>query len=218
MGQAAAIAASTVDGAGAATGTGLATRTDTAAATGSATRMGSVGGSGPLAVVVASTLEERAQVLAQMSGNAPVLIVSSLGQAQALMTAVQDSATERAAHSEPGGEGRSGGEVRALHLHEDRRAVGFGTVEVSLTPLEFALLRLLSSEVGRVWRFDELVHRVWRTEHIGDVSQVHAVVKRLRAKLAKAHAPMVIEAVRGVGFRAARPRQKDLPGPFAQAQ
>lgn len=190
---------------------GQATATGTATATGESPR--------PLAVVVAATLEERTQVLTQMSGNAPVLIVSSFGQAQDLTTAVQNSAAERAAvPSDSGGEGLvSGSDAPSVRLHEDRQAAGFGTVEVSLTPLEFALLRLLIAEVGRVWRFDELVHRVWRTEHIGDASQVHAVVKRLRAKLAKAHAPIAIEAVRGVGFRAARPRRKGAtPGPSAQ--
>lgn len=86
--------------------------------------------------------------------------------------------------------------------------MGFGSVEVNLTALEFALLRLLICEPGRVWRFDELVHQVWGTEHVGDTSQVHALVKRLRAKLARERAPMAIEAVRGVGFRAVRPQRE----------
>jgi two-component system response regulator MtrA len=95
--------------------------------------------------------------------------------------------------------------VTGVQVDEDRHAIGFGSAEVSLTPLEFALLRLLMAEPGRVWRFDELVRRVWGTDHLGDASQVHAVVKRLRAKLAREHAPVAIEAVRGVGFRAVAP-------------
>ena len=85
---------------------------------------------------------------------------------------------------------------------------GLGTVEVTLTPLEFSFLRRLINEPGRVWRFDEIVREVWGTEHLGDASQVHAVVKRLRAKLARKNAPVIIEAVRGVGFRAVRPQAR----------
>jgi two-component system response regulator MtrA len=97
-----------------------------------------------------------------------------------------------------------------MRIDEDRQAVGFGTVEVTLTPLEFAMLRLLLREPGRVWRFAELVQHVWGTDHVGDSSQVHAVVKRLRAKLVSERAPVVIEAVRGVGFRAVRPRARPV--------
>lgn len=100
--------------------------------------------------------------------------------------------------------------LRGVAVKEDRHAIEFGSVEVSLTPLEFALLGLLLREPGRVWRYAELVQRVWDTEHLGDTSQVHALVKRLRAKLAREHAPVVIEAVRGVGFRAVRPPRRGM--------
>ena len=44
------------------------------------------------------------------------------------------------------------------------------------------------------------------TGFVGDGAQVRAVVKRLRRKLAEAQAPVMVETVRGSGFRlAARP-------------
>lgn len=151
-----------------------------------------------LVVLVAPDVEHRAALLAQLDPSAPVLIVPSIEVAQEVMTPRQAKGHE----VEPG---RSAPRHDGVNIHEDRHAVEFGQVEVSLTPLEFALLRQLLREPGRVWRYDELVRQVWGTDHLGDASQVHAVVKRLRAKLTREHAPVVIEAVRGVGFRAVRP-------------
>lgn len=153
-----------------------------------------------LVVAVAATVEDRVRLVNQLGDSGPVLIVSSVAEARELM-----SATPARAEGPPSpGPNLRSAPGPGVRIHEDRRAVGFGAVEVSLTPLEFALLRQLMSEPGRVWRFDELVRKVWQTDHIGDVSQVHAVVKRLRAKLSQEHAPVVIEAVRGVGFRLTR--------------
>lgn len=152
----------------------------------------------PLVVAVAASVEDRVRLVNQLGDSGPVLIVSSVAEAHDLMSAVRPDDAVPSGEEPPRSVHSPTPEVQ---MHEDRRAVGFGSREVALTPLEFALLRQLLSEPGRVWRFDELVHEVWRTDHIGDVSQVHAVVKRLRAKLARAGAPLAIEAVRGVGFR-----------------
>ncbi|WP_162802162.1 winged helix-turn-helix domain-containing protein [Ornithinimicrobium murale] len=153
---------------------------------------------------MAPTAEERNSLLAQLDPTSSVLVVPSVEVAQGLLEPGQQltrsTTSRRAAADRPAAAG--------VRIHEDRRAVRFGTVEVTLTPLEFSLLRRLINEPGRVWRFDEIVREVWGTDHLGDASQVHAVVKRLRAKLAREHAPVVIEAVRGVGFRAVRPEAR----------
>ncbi|USQ76736.1 helix-turn-helix domain-containing protein [Ornithinimicrobium cryptoxanthini] len=164
---------------------------------------------------MASTPDERARLLTQLDPSVPVLVLPSVAAAQQWLSAqgagqgqqpgpgavaAQEAAQGAAPRQQPTEPG--------VRLHQDRQALGFGSVEVTLTALEFALLRLLIREPGRVWRFDELVHQVWGTDHVGDTSQVHALVKRLRAKLARERAPMAIEAVRGVGFRAVRPRRR----------
>lgn len=157
--------------------------------------------SASLIVLVAPTVEERNALLAQLDPSASVLVVPSVAAAQNLMATRISHERELPRPAER----ERGAAVPGVRILEDRRAVRFGTVEVTLTRLEFSLLRRLVRETGRVWRFDEIVREVWGTDHLGDASQVHAVVKRLRAKLAGAHAPVVIEAVRGVGFRAVRP-------------
>lgn len=163
--------------------------------------------SAPLVVLVASTVEERNALLSQLDATASVLVVPSVQVAQGLMGSQQTPTPAPAPAPRPA---TSADRTAApgVRIHEDRRAVRFDTVEVTLTPLEFSLLRRLITDPGRVWRFDEIVREVWGTEHLGDASQVHAVVKRLRAKLAREHAPVVIEAVRGVGFRAVRPEAR----------
>lgn len=170
--------------------------------------------SAPLVVLVAPTADERDALLSQLDATASVLVVPSVQAAQTLMGS--SSVSARATTSTGPATADAGRTIiertpadrttaPGVRIHEDRRTVRFDTVEVSLTPLEFSLLRRLITEPGRVWRFDEIVREVWGTDHLGDASQVHAVVKRLRAKLAREHAPVVIEAVRGVGFRAVRP-------------
>ncbi|USQ79580.1 winged helix-turn-helix domain-containing protein [Ornithinimicrobium faecis] len=161
--------------------------------------------SAPLVVLVAPTVQERNALLSQLDPTASVLVVPSVEVAQSLMGSRQAPPVGVKPRSVPAGERPAAPGVR---IHEDRRAVRFGSVEVTLTPLEFSLLRRLINEPGRVWRFDEIVREVWGTDHLGDASQVHAVVKRLRAKLARKGAPVVIEAVRGVGFRAVRPEAR----------
>ena len=49
-------------------------------------------------------------------------------------------------------------------------------MELTLTPLEFALLQTLSLDQTRVWSFAELSRRVWATGFVGDGAQVRAVV------------------------------------------
>ena len=183
----------------------------------------------PLAFEEAGTVRDRVQVVNQMGENGPVLIVSSFRQAKQFVALVrgagpgpvhlleptQGHADEPGDLIGPTGASRSSASLdvpsdgggpelttaAGVSLHEDRRAAVFGASEALLTPLEFALLRLLMREVGRVCDFDEIFRIVWRTNR-GDAGQVHAVVKRLRAKVGRLHAPLVIEVVRGVGFRA----------------
>nr|WP_281496866.1 winged helix-turn-helix domain-containing protein [Ornithinimicrobium sp. F0845] len=75
--------------------------------------------------------------------------------------------------------------------------------EVSLTPLEHAMLQCLLSPPGSVWSLLALSERVWGTSFVGDGSQVRAVLKRLRRKLLAAGADLQIESVRGRGLRVA---------------
>jgi two-component system, OmpR family, response regulator MtrA len=78
--------------------------------------------------------------------------------------------------------------------------------ELELTPTEFRLLTELGRHAGNVLSREQLLERVWGYGYLGDSRLVDAAVQRLRAKVeADPSRPRVIETVRGVGYRAARP-------------
>jgi hypothetical protein len=84
-------------------------------------------------------------------------------------------------------------------LDEVAREVAVQGARVSLTPLEFGLLRHLREREGQAVTRDELLGDVWETEFTGGSNVVDAVVRSLRHKLGPA--ALVVETVRGSGYR-----------------
>ena len=74
---------------------------------------------------------------------------------------------------------------------------------VQLTQQEFALLRFLASNRGRVFSRQQLLERVWGVSYYGGSRNVDIHVRRLRMKLGKDALP--IETVRGVGYKMKAP-------------
>jgi DNA-binding response OmpR family regulator len=90
------------------------------------------------------------------------------------------------------------GQCFGLRLDTDLRRFVIDGAEVSLTPLQFNLLRHLSSHPARVIDRDELVQAVWGRAFVGS-NVVDASIRLLRKKLG-AHAG-AIETVKGFGYR-----------------
>jgi DNA-binding response OmpR family regulator len=84
-----------------------------------------------------------------------------------------------------------------------RRIVVDG-VTLPLSDLEFRVLSALLSPPGRALSFRELRASCWgdAPELPADIYSVRALVQRLRAKLQVADLHLIIEAIRGFGFRA----------------
>ncbi len=74
---------------------------------------------------------------------------------------------------------------------------------VSLTHQEFALLRFLCQNRGRVYSRQQLLDRVWGVDYYGSSRTVDIHVRRLRMKLGHGVAPL--ETVRGVGYKMRAP-------------
>lgn len=72
--------------------------------------------------------------------------------------------------------------------------------EVRLTPKEFDLLALLSTEPGRIFTRQQIVTRLWGGEKIGDSRTLGVHMTNLRKKISR---PGLIKTVHGVGFRMA---------------
>jgi DNA-binding response OmpR family regulator len=74
---------------------------------------------------------------------------------------------------------------------------------VDLTHQEFALLKFLSQNRGRVFSREQLLNRVWGVNYYGGSRTVDIHVRRLRMKLGVMAEP--IETVRGVGYKMKSP-------------
>ncbi|MDD9932592.1 MAG: response regulator transcription factor [Myxococcales bacterium] len=75
--------------------------------------------------------------------------------------------------------------------------------KVDLTHQEFALLKFLSQNRGRVFSREQLLNRVWGVNYYGGSRTVDIHVRRLRMKLGSVAEP--IETVRGVGYKMRAP-------------
>jgi two-component system response regulator MtrA len=83
--------------------------------------------------------------------------------------------------------------------HEVRR----GDAPISLTPLEFDLLRALAEKPNQVFTREMLLEQVWGYHYKADTRLVNVHVQRLRAKIEHdPDNPRIVTTVRGVGYRA----------------
>jgi two-component system alkaline phosphatase synthesis response regulator PhoP len=71
---------------------------------------------------------------------------------------------------------------------------------LSLTFMEYELLKFLATHPGKVFSREALLSRVWGYEYYGGARTVDVHVRRLRAKLGEEHANL-ISTVRSVGYR-----------------
>lgn len=157
----------------------------------------------PLVVIVASTLEQRRALVSGLGPRASVLLVDTVGQAQDVLTQLRGRG-RRGGRRLARAPGRRDGRVArapGLRLSTAHQSLLHAGSEVALTRLEFALLSHLLPRTGQVATFAELSRAGWGAEYLGNGSQMHAAIRRVRAKLAEVRAPVEIRAVRAIGFR-----------------
>ncbi len=83
----------------------------------------------------------------------------------------------------------------------ERRVTLLGN-EVDLTPTEYALLRELVLNRGKVMTHRMLLHRVWGEEYGDESGYVRVFITRLRHKLdSGSPVPKYIKSISGVGYR-----------------
>jgi two-component system KDP operon response regulator KdpE len=93
-----------------------------------------------------------------------------------------------------------------LAIDFDAREVRVRGEEVSLTPLEFRLLAVLTENAGLVLSRDQLLELVWGGAFGRDPDAVKLYIRYLRTKIERdpAH-PELVETVRGFGYRYRKP-------------
>lgn len=100
------------------------------------------------------------------------------------------------------------GEDQGLHLkfrhvilHLDAHEVYASGEKIVMTPTEFKLLRTLMKNHGAVLSREQLVTRVWGSNYYGNDRVVDVYVGQVRRKLEEATGEILIETVRGVGYK-----------------
>ncbi len=109
--------------------------------------------------------------------------------------------------------------LRGLAIDYDRRQVTLEGRPLELTATEYELLRVLSTNAGRVLTYRALLRQAWGTRYRGSVDPklVHAVVRRLRLKLGEdGGRPVYVVNERRVGYRMPAPNDRPIGSP-AQA-
>jgi len=102
---------------------------------------------------------------------------------------------------------RSGGQTgerlrhRELLLDPEARRAWWASGELSLSRLEFDLLRYLMEQSGRVVSREELLEEVWHDEEERGPKSVNVAINRLKKKIDREGEPSLIESVRGIGYR-----------------
>ena len=115
------------------------------------------------------------------------------------------SATLRRTRPSPGADGAPTTIALAGDLEIDlaARQVRRAGEALHLTPTEFALLRELVNERGKVLTHAQLLRRVWGRGYETETEYVRVYVRRLRAKLEDGEGPPLILTQPRVGYRLA---------------
>ncbi len=89
-----------------------------------------------------------------------------------------------------------------IRMDVDARRCFVDGEEIKLRKKEFALLRLLLENPGRVLTREVLIDRVWGNDYVGDTKTLDVHIKRLRSLVEDdPKNPVHITTVRGVGYR-----------------
>ncbi len=162
-------------------------------------------------IALMETLPELADV--------PVIFISAYGRDETIAKALEKgaadylvkpfSATELTARIQAALRKNAGPETFVLGdlaVDYDARRVTVGGRPVKLTATEFALLRLLTLNAGRITTYEYLIRQLWNGSESADPDRVRTFVKQLRRKLGDDPTrPAWIQNERGIGYR--------VPGP-----
>jgi DNA-binding response OmpR family regulator len=89
-----------------------------------------------------------------------------------------------------------------LEIDLDRHSVTVEGDEVTLTPLEFNILKLLASTPGRTYSRQDLLNVIWDTTYEGYRRNIDPHVNRLRTKIeANPKRPKYVLTVWGLGYK-----------------
>jgi two-component system, OmpR family, KDP operon response regulator KdpE len=153
--------------------------------------------------------------------KAPVLVLSAVGEerdkVEALDAGADDYVTKpfgidellarlRAALRRAAAPGEPVVEIGELAIDLDKRTVRLGGQAVSLTPHEFALLRYLAQNEGRLLTHRSILREVWGPSYQTESHYLHVYVSQLRRKIEPDPTrPQYLLTEAGAGYRLVAP-------------
>ncbi len=94
------------------------------------------------------------------------------------------------------------GQAGSLDIDDAMHSATFNGKKLQLTPVEFSLLKTLTSQPGRVFSRDQLMNEMYPDYRIVSDRAVDTHIKNLRKKLTNAGAGKdLVESVYGLGYR-----------------
>lgn len=153
----------------------------------------------PLVLCVGTSAEEIAAITRATGGRIAVLYLPDTASLRAALAGPGVVATPPAVAAQI--PTHRVVEFGKLRLDADLREVTWRGSPVPLSAREFDLLFALTRDPGRVWTFAELTTHVWERPYLGDIEAVVSAVKRLRRQLRATAPGVLVESVRGVGYR-----------------
>jgi two-component system KDP operon response regulator KdpE len=148
-------------------------------------------------IIVLSVADDEKSKVAALDEGADDYLTKPFGMDELLArirVALRRGSTNRAQASE----------IKAGDLVVDleRRRVDLRGEEVHLTPTEYALLKYLATNAGRVLTHPMILRAVWGAEYSQDTHILRTYINQLRAKLGDdPAAPRFIRTDSGVGYR-----------------
>ncbi|KWX72345.1 response regulator transcription factor [Paenibacillus jilunlii] len=92
--------------------------------------------------------------------------------------------------------------IKNLIIDKTKHSVKLDGTDISLTPLEFAILTLLASRPGQVFSSEKIYESVWKEPYGYSDNTVMVHIRNLREKLEKnPREPQYIKTVWGVGYK-----------------
>ncbi len=95
-----------------------------------------------------------------------------------------------------------------LVLDTRARVAYRGKEEIPLTPREYALLEYLMRHKNQTLSRTLILQHVWHPSFSGDSNIVDVYIKRLREKIERPGMPLLLQTVRGFGYRLHEPEER----------
>ena len=153
--------------------------------------------------------------------TAPILVLSAVGEEKEKIAALDAGADDyvtkpfsgdellarlRAALRRAAAQPEAVVEVGELRIDLDKRAVSVAGAPVSLTPIEYDLLRLLAENQGKLLTHPTILRAIWGPAFQEESNYLHVHLSHLRRKIEPDPArPRYILHQAGVGYRLVEP-------------